>query len=242
MMLAQDLQGQFTMLQYLDFFGRILVACFCGAMIGLERSKRLKEAGIRTHIVVCCAAALMMLVSKYAYADLMDAAGMTLLGTKGADPSRVASQVVTGISFLGAGVIFKQGGSVKGLTTAAGLWATAGIGLALGAGMYIMGLFTTATMLVFQVIMHRFSIGGDSMISSHFLFTMEDDEDFEAKLNGFLNEQRMYVSDMRISYPEEGLVSYDMVVRMPHDVSVDTINKFLRDIGHVHQISYTSAG
>jgi len=240
-MLAGTLQGQFTALQYLDFFTRILVACFCGAMIGLERSKRLKEAGIRTHIVVCCAAALMMLVSKYAYADMADA-GAVVLGSRGADPSRVAAQVVSGISFLGAGVIFKQGGSIKGLTTAAGLWATAGIGLALGAGMYIVGLFTAATMLVFQVVMHKFSIGGDSMISSHFLFTMEDDEDFEAKLNGFLNEQRMYVSDMKIAYPKEGLMSYDMVVRMPHDVSVDAISRFLRDIGHVQQISYTSAG
>ena len=79
----------------------------------------------------------MMIVSKYSFVDLVDLLGGTYDGTKGADPSRIASQVVNGISFLGAGVIFKHGSSIRGLTTAAGVWTTAGIGLAIGAPAYL---------------------------------------------------------------------------------------------------------
>ena len=79
------LLSQFSLVQYLEFFARILVACACGAAIGFERSKRFKEAGIRTHIIVCAAAALMMIVSKYGFADLTDAAGNMFNGTHGAD-------------------------------------------------------------------------------------------------------------------------------------------------------------
>ena len=135
--LFQYLIRQFTWQQTLDFFIRILLACICGAAIGFERSRRFKGAGIRTHIIVCCGAALIMIVSKYGFADLTSALGVNFNGTRGADPARVAAQVVSGISFLGAGVIFKNNGVVKGLTTAAGLWVTAGIGLAMGSGMYI---------------------------------------------------------------------------------------------------------
>ena len=81
---------QFSLGQYLEFFLRILVACICGAAIGFERSMRFKEAGIRTHIIVCCAAALTMIISKYGFADLTDPAGVVFNGTRGADPARVA--------------------------------------------------------------------------------------------------------------------------------------------------------
>lgn len=103
-----------------EFFLRIVLASVCGILIGFERSKRLKEAGVRTHCMVACGAALMMIVSKYGFADLVQEAGVYLYGTKGADASRIASQVVSGVGFLGAGVIFRTGVSIKGLTTAAG--------------------------------------------------------------------------------------------------------------------------
>ena len=101
-----------------EFFLRIVLASVCGILIGFERSKRLKEAGVRTHCMVACGAALMMIVSKYGFADLVQEAGVYLYGTKGADASRIASQVVSGVGFLGAGVIFRTGVSIKGLTTA----------------------------------------------------------------------------------------------------------------------------
>lgn len=152
----------------------------CGACIGFERSKRFKEAGVRTHIIVCCAAALIMIISKYGFADLTAADGAVYNGTRGADPARVAAQAVSGISFLGAGVIFKNGNTVKGLTTAAGIWATAAIGLAVGAGMYWVGLFVTLLIAVFQISMHRFTVGADSFCTSRVQFTVSNGEEFAA--------------------------------------------------------------
>ena len=105
MTLASYYFNQFTTAQYADFCIRLVVAFLVGGMVGLERSKRFKEAGIRTHIIVCVTAALIMLVSKYGFADLNQTTGMEVLGSKGADPARVAAQAVSGISFLCAGVI-----------------------------------------------------------------------------------------------------------------------------------------
>ena len=98
--------GLFQPVDQLLVFGfRLLLSCLCGAAIGFERSKRFKEAGIRTHIIVCIGAALAMIISKYGFEDL----GGILDGSRASDPARVAAQVVTGSSFLGAGVIFKNG-------------------------------------------------------------------------------------------------------------------------------------
>ncbi len=242
MPLAQNLHLQFSSIQYIDFFLRILIACLCGSCIGLERSKRLKEAGVRTHIIVCCATALMMIVSKYAFADLGDVAGMTLFGTKGADPSRIASQVVTGISFLGAGVIFKQHGAIKGLTTAAGLWATAGIGLAIGAGMYIMGLFTTGVMVVVQLLMHKFAVGADCLTTSQLQFIVRSEEDIQTALTEFTQVHRIQISDMKLVYLDDGYVSYDLLVRSPEDITADTLSRFLHERGEVRMISCSTVG
>ena len=115
---------------------RIVVAAICGLGIGLERTARSKEAGMRTHTIVCMAAALMMIVSKYGFADLANAVN----GTRGADPARIAAQIVSGIGFLGAGIIFYKRDLLHGLTTAAGIWATAAIGMAIGSGMVVIGV------------------------------------------------------------------------------------------------------
>lgn len=134
----------------LDMLVRLLVSAVCGFMIGFERKTRSKEAGIRTHAIVCLAAALMMIISKYGFDDTMFAAN-----SKGTDTSRVASQIVTGIGFLGAGIIVYRKDMLHGLTTAAGVWATAAIGMAIGAGMYIIGTVSTAILIVLQVVLHK---------------------------------------------------------------------------------------
>ena len=131
-----------------DFCLRLLLSCVCGGAIGIERSKHFKEAGVRTHVIVCMGAALAMIVSKYGFADLAMDNGSYFPGTKETDPARVAAQVISGISFLGAGVIFKREGLVRGLTTAAGIWVTAAIGLAVGSGMLVVGL---ASVIIGQV-------------------------------------------------------------------------------------------
>jgi putative Mg2+ transporter-C (MgtC) family protein len=130
---------------------RIVIAAVCGFIIGMERKSRSKEAGIRTHTIVCMAAAIMMIVSKYGFGDQPSG----LDGTRGADASRIASQVVSGIGFLGAGIIFYKRDFLHGLTTAAGVWATSGIGLAIGAGLIVVGVFSTVVLVLLQVLLHR---------------------------------------------------------------------------------------
>lgn len=242
MLLVDYLNSQFSFGQNMDFFIRILIASMCGACIGFERSKRLKKAGIRTHIIVCCAAALMMIVSKYGFADLTDAAGTVYNGTRGADPARIAAQVVSGISFLGAGVIFKHGSAVRGLTTAAGLWATAGIGLAIGAGMYTLGFFVTLLISVYQILMHKFLVGIDSLTVIQLRFTVRSSEAIQDAVDDFTGKHALQVTDCSIKYLEDGYVSYDMTVRSAQEVSIQELDRFLRQYGEVRDVSLSNAG
>lgn len=135
----------------LEMLGRIILAALCGAIIGYERKNRKKEAGIRTHIIVSLASALMMIVSKYGFFDLKDG----FLGIRGADPSRIASQVISGVGFLGAGMIFVNKKAITGLTTAAGIWATSGIGIAIGSGLYFIGIAAALLIVAAQILLHK---------------------------------------------------------------------------------------
>lgn len=125
---------------------RLLVAGILGAVVGLEREYRAKEAGYRTHFLVCVGSALMMIVSKYGFEDLIGKYSDSL--NLRVDPARIAAQVVTGIGFIGAGTIILRKQVVRGLTTAAGVWAIAGVGLAVGAGMYKIAVITTVLILI----------------------------------------------------------------------------------------------
>lgn len=116
---------------------RLAVAALCGSIVGLERERLLWAAGLRTHMLVCTGSCLIMLVSAFGFADVLGAHNVVL------DPSRIAAQVVSGIGFLGAGTILLRGEVVKGLTTAASLWAVAAVGLAVGAGLYVPAVAAT---------------------------------------------------------------------------------------------------
>ncbi|GEP11960.1 MgtC/SapB family protein [Methylobacterium gnaphalii] len=125
------------MLGNTEMVARLVLAGALGSVIGFERERLLWAAGLRTHMLVCVGACLIMLVSAFGFADVLSADKVVL------DPSRVAAQVVSGIGFLGAGTILLRGEVVKGLTTAASLWAVAAIGLAIGGGLYVAGIATT---------------------------------------------------------------------------------------------------
>jgi putative Mg2+ transporter-C (MgtC) family protein len=131
-------------LHFAEVVLRVVLAGVFGGAIGAEREIREREAGLRTHMLVSIGAALFTLVSAYGFSDFRfsNASGITY------DPTRIAAQVVTGIGFLGAGAIIRQGLSVRGLTTAASLWVVAAIGIATGAGYYSAALITTVVVLV----------------------------------------------------------------------------------------------
>lgn len=151
-MFAFESAGFLTVANYIDFAIRLIVSAVCGGFIGLERERRFKNAGMRTHIIVAVTSCLMMLVSKYGFFDVVSIEGIRLQ----ADVSRIAHGVVSAIGFLGAGVIFVRRESIVGLTTAAGMWATVGVGIALGAGLYSVGIFATVLMLVIQKALHSY--------------------------------------------------------------------------------------
>ena len=123
------------MVQTSELIVRLVVAGLLGGLIGAEREYRAKVAGTRTHLLVAIGAALMMIVSRYGFEGQ-------------GDPSRVAAQIVSGIGFIGAGAIMVNKHAVHGLTTAAGIWVAAGIGMAIAAGLYAVGIATTALSLV----------------------------------------------------------------------------------------------
>jgi putative Mg2+ transporter-C (MgtC) family protein len=156
--LSTETQGQ-TFIQ----LGELTLALVLSTFIGLEREFRVKSAGLRTHTLVGVASALIMLVSKYGFGDVLSHNLVVL------DPSRVAAQVVSGIGFIGGGLIFVQRDVVRGLTTAATIWLTAAVGLSCGAGLPILGIFVTAAhfliMYGYTRMTHRIlSIRGDLSI------------------------------------------------------------------------------
>jgi putative Mg2+ transporter-C (MgtC) family protein len=137
-----------------DFILRIFVAALLGGVIGLEREYRDKSAGFRTHFLVALGSALFMVVSAYGFEGALVTENHRL------DVSRIAAQVVSGIGFIGAGMIIFQKNAIRGLTTAAGVWVTAAIGLTCGAGMYVLALSSTFMVLLgleaFNFFLRRF--------------------------------------------------------------------------------------
>ena len=137
---AESFLDSFVLSNVFPYILALLTATICGAAIGIERTHRQKEAGIRTHIIVALGSALIMIVSKYGFFDIVNMTGIE--GNVNLDGARLAAQVVTGISFLGAGIIVYKG-TVKGLTTAASLLSVACLGLVIGSGAYVIGIIST---------------------------------------------------------------------------------------------------
>jgi len=126
---------------------RLMLAAFLGGAVGIEREINSKAAGFRTHILVCIGSCLIMLTSMHMF-DIYR-------GVTSVDPGRIAAQVVSGIGFLGAGTIIRSRASVFGLTTAASLWSVAGIGLAVGSGLFIVSIFTTVLIVGSLLVLSR---------------------------------------------------------------------------------------
>ena len=218
--------SQLSVMQNLDFLARILLACVCGACIGYERSQRLKEAGIRTHIIVCFASALVMIVSKYGFLDLVKD-GVPVNGIRGADPARLAAQVVSGVSFLGAGSIFRHRNVVMGLTTAAGIWATAGIGLAIGSGLWVVGIFATILVAFIQAVMHKFVIGADAFTNNFLEFIVDNPAAFQRTLEEFAKAMNTKIIDYSISKESKKLTKYSVTMKTKQPITMEQLNQFI---------------
>ena len=188
-----------TSANYIDFVCRILVSLVCGAVVGLERERRLKNAGLRTHIIVAIASCLMMIVSKYGFMDIVSLTQYKIQ----ADGSRIAQGVIQAICFLGAGVIYVRRESVVGLTTAAGLWATVGIGVAIGAGMYFIGIFTTILILLTQRMLHKYHTKSHSQNSGWVTCNLTAHNINFIQFDEYLNSIEASIKDVSIKTDEK---------------------------------------
>ena len=187
---------------------RIFLAALCGLVIGFERKARLKEAGVRTHLIVALGAALITIVSKYGFFDL----ALFAEGIK-ADPTRIAAQIVSGVGFLGAGMIFMRHRTLTGLTTAAGIWTTAGIGMAVGCGLYAVSLFSTALVVLTQLMLHRDYRGLRQALAA-------------------LDEMQVQVINLEASHKRSG-VHYELFVRLPPGLAQERLGAQLAALEEV---------
>ncbi len=207
--------------QTLEYIVRVLLAGLCGMFVGMERKNRAKEAGTRTHFVVACGAALIMVISKYAFFDVVTSGDFAGADVR-LDPSRVASTIASGIGFLGAGMIYVYKNSIKGLTTAAGIWATSGIGMAIGSGLYVLGIGTTVLVLLAQFLLHlNFHKAKNTKVK---ILTVEDvtEENYQSYMMAYFKQNGISVQDVSVSRNKEtGNRNYTFYIELPDGVSED---------------------
>lgn len=209
----------------LEYFIRILLAGICGAAIGFERRKRFKDAGIRTHLILSIGCAVIMIVSKYAFADSGDY-----------DAARVASNIITGVGFLGAGVIFVKSGSVRGLTTAAGIWTTAAIGMAIGAGFYLLGICVSILLILIQIFLYRIVPALESIEVAELLIKAKRTPDVLETIKKELDKHNIYINTMKIKKHEHEL-DIRFSVKVNKDQSMQGLFEMLSAYDEIIEVS-----
>jgi len=186
---------------------KLVLSMVLGAVIGIERRHKGQVAGMRTFALIAMGATLAMLISIYIPQEY--------LGLKNGDPGRIAAQVISGIGFLGAGAIIQMKGSVRGLTTAAGIWMTACIGLAVGAGMYVISLvaciFVVGGLMIFEMVEKRFLKGAEQKI-------------VRVKVEKIVNDTKPY----RACFTKYSVHISDEFLRYDYSSNVTTINYMIR--------------
>lgn len=218
-------------MQELSLVPRFIVAGLCGGLIGMERKNRAKEAGIRTHLIVALASALMMVISKYGFFDMLEYSDAIKL-----DPSRVANGIVTGIGFLGAGMIFVRKQVINGLTTAAGVWATVGIGMAFGAGMYVVGLLATLVIVLFQVILHKNLRLFRTPVTEQIMIQLKDESDSLQKLIDVFKNHEIELVDFSATKTDNGFISVNAFVKLPKEFTPNDAVKLISESSLIHSV------
>lgn len=213
---------------------RVLVAVFCGVALGLERAVRSKEAGIRTHSILAAGASLFMILSKYAFTDLVKGGAL-----QGFDPTVIACYIIDGSGFLCAGIIFSKVNrdSVSGMTTAAGIWATAAVGMACGSGMIELGVIYTLLLLSGHWLLSRRGITVRPLRTLR--MTIENTPSLRQTLNQARERYGIRVISARYSRStDENTVSMLLKIRPTKEISFEDTLHFLDDHPEVKDISF----
>jgi putative Mg2+ transporter-C (MgtC) family protein len=195
----------------MEMMFRLFLACILGGLIGWERERVLRPAGLRTHTIVCLASALIMLISLYGFPDTGGQPRMV---------DRIAAQVVSGIGFLGAGAIIHDGFSVKGVTTAATLWGAAAIGLGVGAGYYIGSIATTGIVLfILMGSLEKYLFG----CRSELLLVIDSVPGQVSKVGGLLGSHGITIRDLLLHELLDNKSSAELSLRVPQNVNMDDV-------------------
>ena len=210
----EDLFSTSEIILQLEWMARILLAGVCGSAIGYERESRNKTAGLRTHVLVAVSSALMIVLSKYGFQDVL---GQYVR----LDPSRIAAGTVAAIGFLGSGVIFARNKSVSGVTTSAGIWATLGVGMAIGAGMYVIGIATTLLIVLVETFLGRSGKLSHIMKAVHQIeieyANSERSEELVGRIRGEL-EEKQHCKILRFQMKRRGdTVHLELLVKSSKD-------------------------
>ncbi|GAW94309.1 MgtC/SapB family protein [Calderihabitans maritimus] len=214
------------MSQEFEVIFRLILAGILGGFIGLERESLRKSAGFRTHILVCVGAALVMLVSIHVAS-----------GNPNADPARIAAQVVSGIGFLGAGTIMREGATVRGLTTAASLWVVACIGLAVGAGMYFAS--TIGTGLVFLALLYLGKLERRLTERRHYhvlYLTVDDEPGQMGRIGWALGELGVNIHNIDMRSLSDNKARLELYLTIPVELRTEKVITTLMQLEGVHQI------
>lgn len=222
------------MLSYSEILIRLSLASLFGAFIGLERERKNWTAGLRTHMMVCVGSCLIMIVSAFGFADILGRENVVL------DPSRVAAQVVSGIGFIGAGtILFMKRGTVHGLTTAAGLWTVAAIGLATGGGMYFAAGTTTVIALIILWALKPLENKFEQKFKEKALrITTGTDVNISELMKVFLKDSRIKIKSITLDNDEERN-SYLVIFDNYDQIKMEEVINIMKEIPSVKEIYWT---
>ncbi|PLX76929.1 MAG: magnesium transporter MgtC [Desulfuromonas sp.] len=215
---------------------KLILAALAGGAVGLEREKHGRPAGLRTHLLVALGACLMMVISE---AFMVKYGAYDAESTVRLDPSRVAAQIVTGIGFLGAGVIIKEGISVRGLTTAASLWLVAGLGMSFGMGLFAAGVMATVLALISLIFLKKLEpvINKDRYLEMN--ISAQNREGLQDELEQIFSEHRMRISNVRSHLDlQQAEITFDYVLTQHHKRMGRALSERVAKLEGVHKIRY----
>lgn len=210
---------------HLEWIFRVILGGILGGCIGIERKRRFKDAGFRTHFLVGLGSALIMVVSRYGFMD----------SSVPVDPSRLAAQVVSGIGFLGAGTILTNKGNVTGLTTAAGLWVTSAIGLTIGSGMYLLAISVVILVLI-GLEYPRINLWLKRRRSIELIIGLSDNG--LGEIAEYFRKKKIYIISYEYIYLEGMKTKYELkiVISISVKIPIEEVLQILQSIEYVDYI------
>ncbi len=215
---------------------KLLLAAFLGALVGLEREVHGRPAGFRTHLLVTVGACLMTVISEHYFIKFNSFDSSSALRL---DPGRVTAQIVTGIGFLGAGVILKDGQTVRGLTTAACLWVAAGIGMAIGVGLYLPGIVVTLLSLLSLLVLKRFERFFRRDRYRTMIINAAEGSLSRSELITILDEHGLRMVDFSMDRDcVNGEVRFDIVVVQPENVPGEELANTIAELDQVNRVRF----